>query len=97
MGRYRKEGLMARRSIEADGVRWIVEPSGRTTQYLKDEFGLVFRHGTGDAAVRRIIRYSPLGVRSRELSFDRLTDAQLHDLFARSQPAWTSPDLEYDR
>lgn len=88
---------MARRSIDVDGVRWFVEPSGRTTQYVKDEFGIVFRHGSGADTVRRIIRYSPRGARSQELSLVRLTEHELRDLFARSQPAWTSPDLEYDR
>ncbi len=88
---------MGRRRIEVDGVEWIVEAGGRITQYVKDEFGLVFRKGSGEQAERRVIRYSPRGARIRELSLERLSDAELRDLFARSQPAWTSPDLEYGR
>ena len=38
---------MPRRIIEVDGDRWQVAVSGRSTQYNKDEFGLVFTRGTG--------------------------------------------------
>ena len=32
--------------IEVDGEQWQVAVSGRTTQYTRDEFGLVFTRGT---------------------------------------------------
>jgi hypothetical protein len=87
---------MPRRVIEGDGRRWTVTPSGRRTQYSRDEFGLVF---TSEDAARdqRVVRYSPLSVKSVELSLDALTDRQLRDLFAQSQPSWTSPELGYRR
>ena len=40
---------MPRRVIEVDGERWTVSVSGRITQYVKDEFGLVFARGSGSA------------------------------------------------
>lgn len=87
---------MPGRIIEVHGRRWTVTPSGRRTQYARDEFSLVF---TSDDAARdqRVVRYSPLAVKSLELSLDALTDRQLGDLFARSQPSWTSPELGYRR
>ena len=57
---------MPRRIIEVDGERWEVAVSGRSTQYTKDEFGLVFTRGTGPGRERRAVRYSPLGAKSRE-------------------------------
>lgn len=88
---------MPRRIIEVDGQTWEVAVSGRTTQYTKDEFGLVFTRGTGPDRERRVVRYSPLGVKSRELSLARLSDAELRDLLATSQPSWTAPELGYRR
>lgn len=88
---------MARRSVELEGVRWSVDVSGRTTQYAKDEVGLVFRALGDPDAKPRIIRFSPRGVRSPELALARLTDAELRALLERAQPAWTSPDLGYAR
>jgi hypothetical protein len=86
---------MARRIIEVNGAHWIVSDSGRVTQYVKDEFGLVFtRIGSGPAE-RRVARYSPLGAKSRELSLAQLTDDELKLLLARSQPAWTAPEMGY--
>jgi hypothetical protein len=88
---------MPRRIIDVDGERWEVAVSGRSTQYTKDEFSLVFTRGTGPGRVRRVVRYSPLGAKSRESSLAELTDRELADLLAVSQPAWISPELDYRR
>ena len=88
---------MPRRIIDVDGERWEVAVSGRSTQYTKDEFGLVFTRGTGPDRERRVVRYSPLGAKSRELSLDELTDRELAELLAFSQPGWISPELGYRR
>ncbi|HEX2219232.1 MAG TPA: hypothetical protein VHG35_10540 [Gemmatimonadales bacterium] len=88
---------MPRRIIEVNGEQWQVAVSGRTTQYTKDEFGLVFTRGTGPDREQRVVRYSPLGAKSRELSLGRMSDRQLADLLAVSQPAWTAPELGYRR
>lgn len=86
---------MPRRIIEVDGDQWEVAVSGRITQYVKDELGLVFTRGTGTSRERRVTRYSPLGAKSSELALSELTDAQLRDLLAHSQPAWTAPETGY--
>lgn len=88
---------MPRRIIEVDGQEWEVGSSGRVTQYVKDEFGLVFTRGTGPDRERRFIRYAPLGAKSRETSLAQLTDAELRELLARSQPSWTAPETGYAR
>ena len=88
---------MPRRIIEVDGEQWQVAVSGRSTQYNKDEFGLVFTRGTGSAREQRVVRYSPLGAKSRELSLASLSDRELVELLAVSQPAWTAPELGYRR
>jgi hypothetical protein len=88
---------MPRRIIEVDGAQWQVAVSGRSTQYNKDEFGLVFTRGTGPDREQRVVRYSPLGAKSGELSLARLSDRELTDLLAVSQPGWTSPELGYRR
>ena len=88
---------MPRRIIEVDGVEWEVSVSGRITQYLKDEFGLVFSRGAGAARERRVSRYSPLGAKSRELSLSQLSDAELKELLTVSQPARTAPETGYRR
>ena len=88
---------MPRRIIDVDGERWEVAVSGRSTQYTKDEFGLVFTRGTGPDRERRVVRYSPLGAKGQESALDELTDRELAELLAFSQPAWTSPELGYRR
>ncbi|HEU4524040.1 MAG TPA: hypothetical protein VFR62_03410 [Gemmatimonadales bacterium] len=88
---------MPRRIIEVEGEPWQVAVSGRSTQYNKDEFGLVFTRGTGSDREQRVVRYSPLGAKSRELSLAGMTDRALADLLAVSQPAWTAPELGYGR
>jgi hypothetical protein len=88
---------MPRRIIDVDGVQWEVAVSGRNTQYTKDEFGLVFSRGTGPDREQRVSRYTPLGAKSRELSLSQLSDQDLRDLLAHSQPSWTAPEMGYRR
>lgn len=88
---------MPRRIIEVDGEKWEVTPSGRVTQYVRDEFGLIFSRGSGPDRERRVVRYSPLGARNREVSLNELSDRQLAQLLARSQPSWTAPETGYRR
>jgi len=88
---------MPRRIIEADGEQWQVSVSGRTTLYVKDEFGVVFTRGVGPDREQRVARYSPLGAKSRELSLSQLSEAELRDLLAHSQPSWTAPETGYRR
>ena len=88
---------MPRRIIEVDGEQWQVAVSGRSTQYNKDEFGLVFTRGTGPDREQRVVRYSPLGAKSRELSLARMSDRDLAGLLGVSQPSWTAPELGYRR
>ena len=86
---------MARRTIEVNGERWEVSPSGRVTPYDRDEFGLVFESRAGDKRIRRVTRFSPLGARRWDAALAELSEQQLRDLFASSQPAWTSPEIGY--
>ena len=86
---------MPSRSIEIDGARWNVYPSGYTTQYDADEFGVIFVRGTGPERVVRLTRYSPQGSHSREASLAALTDAEIRALFSQSQPSFTSPEAGY--
>jgi hypothetical protein len=88
---------MPRRIFEVDGDQWEAEVSGRLTQYVKDEFGLIFTRGVGPQREQRVVRYSPLGAKSRELSLGQLSDQELRDLLRYSQPAWTAPELGYRR
>ena len=86
---------MPSRAITIDGRSWLVFPSGRVTQYDRDEFGLIFIAGTGGDREVRVTRYSPVGARSRERSLVELSDADLARLFAFSQPSDTSPEADY--
>ena len=86
---------MPTRSIVIDGQRWSAYPSGYITQYDADEFGLLFVLGTGGARVVRVTRYSPGGSRSREQALAEMTDLGLRELFAQSQPSFTSPEAGY--
>ncbi len=88
---------MPKRMIDVDGTPWAVTGTGRVTQYGRDEFGVLFTRGTGPDREERVARYSPLGVRSREASLHELTDDELRELLARSQPSWTSPETGYRR
>lgn len=86
---------MPSRALTVNGKEWRVYPSGFITQYDADEYGLLFVHGSGDAAEVRVTRYSPRGAVSREASLAELTDADLRGLYAESQPSATSPEAGY--
>jgi hypothetical protein len=86
-----------RRIIEVDGEQWQVAVSGRLTQYVKDEFGLIFTRGVGPDREQRVVRYSPLDAKSRELSLAQLSDRELQELLRHSQPSWTAPEMGYRR
>jgi len=86
---------MARRTVVIDGEPWEVFPSGRETVYTKDQFGLVFRQGTGPARRRRFTRYAPVGARSPDAALAELTERRLIELFRQSQPGWTAPEDAY--
>ena len=92
---------MPSRTLTVDGMSWSVVPSGLITQYDRDEFGLIFTRNaderTGAPREVRVTRYSPLGARSREMSLAELTDDQLRELLAQSQPTFTSPEARYSR
>jgi len=72
-------------------------PSGRVTQYDRDEFALLFVSGDAPNRVVRVTRYSPQGSRSREQSLAELSDADLQRLLSQSQPSETSPEADYAR
>jgi hypothetical protein len=86
---------MPTRSITLAGRRWQVMPSGRITQYDRDEFALLFISGSGVDREVRVTRYSPHGTRSREQSLLEMNDAELGRLFEQSQPGDTSPEAGY--
>jgi hypothetical protein len=86
---------MPTRTVAAGEKTWLVFPSGRVTQYDRDEFGLIFVSGTGADREVRVTRYSPVGARSRERSLVELSDADLQRLFETSQPSDTSPEADY--
>jgi hypothetical protein len=90
---------MPSRTLTVDGMSWSVVPSGLITQYDRDEFGLIFTRSADENTPRevRVTRYSPLGARSREMSLAELTDDQLRELLAQSQPTFTSPEARYSR
>jgi hypothetical protein len=86
---------MPTRSITADGRTWSVVPSGRVTQYDRDEFALLFTSGTGENREVRATRYSPQGTRSREQALAEMSDADLARLLRESQPSEMSPEAGY--
>jgi hypothetical protein len=86
---------MPTRSITLDGRTWRVTPSGRVTQYDRDEFALLFVSGTGQDREVRVTRYSPHGSRWREEALVEMSDADLARLFEQSQPSDTSPEAGY--
>ena len=88
---------MMARAIEIGGQTWEISPSGRVTQYQRDEFSVVFRRRGGTSGEVRVARYAPLGSRSLEDSLAELSDHELQDLFQRSQPSWTAPETGYRR
>lgn len=83
------------RVLQVDGRSWQVYPSGFLTQYVADEFGLIFVAGQRDAREIRVTRYSPRTTRSREQSLAELDDEALITLFRTSQPGIRSPEAGY--
>ena len=81
---------MPARSLQVDGQKWNVSPSGYITQYTQDEYALMFSKGSGKDREVRVTRYSPQGTRSREQAFAELSDERLKELFEQSQPSFTS-------
>jgi hypothetical protein len=88
---------MPARSLQIDGQKWDVYPSGYITQYTQDEYALMFSRGAGKDRELRVSRYSPQGTRSREQAFAELSEAQLKQLFEQSQPSFTSPEAGYEQ
>ena len=86
---------MPTRTLNIGGKSWRVFPSGRVTQYDRDEFAVLFLSDAGGKREVRVTRYSPLGSRSRERSLAELSDAELARLFESSQPGETSPEADY--
>lgn len=86
---------MPTRKVNLGGREWRVFPSGRVTQYDRDEFALVFVHDGGSKREVRVTRYSPVGIRSRERSLAELPDTEIARLFEQSQPSATSPEADY--
>jgi len=88
---------MPARSLQIDGQKWDVYPSGYITQYTQDEYALMFSRSAGSDREIRVTRYSPQGTRSREQAFAELSETQLKELFEQSQPSFTSPEAGYER
>ena len=86
---------MPTRVLTNAGRTWNVLPSGRVTQYDRDEFALLFTSGTGADREVRVTRYSPHGTRSREQALAEMSDADLARLFEQSQPSEMSPEAGY--
>jgi hypothetical protein len=86
---------MPTRTVTHDGRTWSVLPSGRVTQYDRDEFALLFSSGTGADREVRVSRYSPQGIRSRERALAEMSDADLERLLSESQPSEMSPEAGY--
>jgi hypothetical protein len=86
---------MPNRTISHDGRTWSVQPSGRVTQYDRDEFAVIFSSGTGENREVRVTRYSPQGTRSREQALAEMSDADLARLFVQSQSSELSPEAGY--
>lgn len=86
---------MPTRTVRIGGKSWRVFPSGRVTQYDRDEFALLFVSQPPDQREVRVTRYSPVGARSRENSLAEMSDTELARLFEYSQPSATSPEADY--
>jgi hypothetical protein len=86
---------MPSRTLNVGGKAWRVFPSGRVTQYDRDEFALLFVSEAGGKREVRVTRYSPVGARSRERALAEMSEADLSRLFAASQPGETSPEADY--
>ena len=86
---------MPTRTVNIGGRTWRVFPSGRVTQYDRDEFGLLFVTDANGKREVRVTRYSPVAARSRERSLAEMSDADITRLFESSQPSETSPEADY--
>ena len=86
---------MPRRALTVDGQRWEVFPSGHSTVYGQDQYGLLFQLGTGSERKRRFTRYAPTGARRTDAALNELGERRLLELFRQSQPAWTAPESDY--
>jgi hypothetical protein len=86
---------MPTRIVSIGGRNWRVFPSGRVTQYDRDEFALLFLADDNGKREIRVSRYSPVGARSRERSLAEMSDAEITRLFESSQPGETSPEVGY--
>ena len=86
---------MPTRILHIGGRAWRVFPSGRVTQYDRDEFAVLFLSEDAGKREIRVTRYSPVGTRSRERSLSEMSDAELAALFETSQPGDTSPEVGY--
>ena len=86
---------MPNRTVNIGGRSWRVFPSGKVTQYERDEFALLFVTEKDGKREVRVTRYSPVGTRSRERSFAEMSDTDLTRLFETSQPSDTSPEADY--
>jgi hypothetical protein len=88
---------MPSRKIVIDGTSWEVLPSGHVTQSDADEFGVLFTRGAGAGRELRVTRYRPGRTRAREQSLAECSEAELRDLFDRSQSSEMSPEGGYAR
>ena len=61
---------MPARSLQIDGQKWDVYPSGYITQYTQDEYALMFSRGAGNGREVRVTRYLARASR-RSPSFQR--------------------------
>lgn len=86
---------MLGRTFQSSGEQWMVSPTGRTTQYGKDEFALRFVRVAPAPREERVVRYSPQLSKGRETALAQLSDAELAGLLKVSQPSWTTPDAGY--
>lgn len=88
---------MTARTVSHNGVRWSAVPSGFITQFVGDEFGIVFQRMDAERADVRFSRYSPRGTRSRDAAFAALSDAALLRLLLASQSSARAPEGGYRR
>jgi len=86
---------MPPRTLTVEGQEWAVYPSGRSTVYGQDQYGLMFQLGTGPERKRRFTHYTPMGTRRTDAALRDLSDSELLELFHQSQPAWTAPEGAY--
>ena len=80
---------MSGRTFEVNGEHWSVSPTGRITQYDKDEFALRFTRLAPLPREERVVRYSPQRAKGRESALAQLDDGALAALLKVSQPSWS--------